>query len=68
MNVTYILSSEKVSRATFQRAWFARLKDFGYLSLTGSQVSEQIDNIINNKKPLSVIGCFMVDDIELNND
>lgn len=41
------------------------LIEFGYTSLTESDVSEQVEKILNNDSDLSVIGMFCKGDIKI---
>lgn len=52
----------EVETAKYVKAKTGDLREYGYQSLTETQVEEQLLNIFN-KKDLSVIGMFMVDDI-----
>jgi len=54
----------EVTRSVYVEAKTKQLRAFGYTTLTAEHVSEQIDAILN-KKPLTVVGMFMEDEVVL---
>lgn len=55
-----------VTRAAYVRAKTKQLREFGYPSLTESDVNEQIDAVLAKKsfgEGLTVIGMFMKDEV-----
>ena len=44
-----------------------QLQEFGYTTLTEQETTEQLKNILDGDKPLSIIGQFMVGEIVRSN-
>lgn len=59
-----LIDGRNVSFDDLVRANHKALKDFGYKSLTREEVAAQIEKILKNEE-LTVIGAFMVDDINV---
>lgn len=53
-----LLNGQFVLKSNYIKLKTQDLIDFGYISLTESEVSEQVEKILKNEGGLSVIGMF----------